>query len=67
MVFLQVGKYCIMCQELIMVQLDLEKAYDNINWSFVSGLMYIVDFGPRMSRLVFLLRKDVMSRVMING
>ena len=24
-------------QELIMVQLDLEKAYDHVNWSFVSG------------------------------
>ena len=27
-------------QELIMVQLDLEKAYDHVNWSFVSGLMH---------------------------
>ena len=42
---LQVDIYCIMAmdyaqnthQELIMVQLDLEKAYDHVNWSFVLG------------------------------
>ena len=54
-------------QELIMVQLDLEKAYDHVNWSFVSGLMHIVGFGPRMSRLICLLRQDVVSRVILNG
>ena len=51
-------------QELIMVQLYLEKAYDNVNWSIVSTLMHTVGFGPRMSRLIFLLGQDVVSRVM---
>ena len=53
-------------QELIMMQLDLEKAYDHVNWSFVSGLMYTMDFGPRMSRVIFLLAQHAVSRVMLN-
>ena len=53
--------------ELIMVQLDLEKAYDHVNWSFVSALMHTMGFGHRMSRLIFLLGQDVVSRVMLNG
>ena len=48
-------------QEMIMVQLDLEKAYDHVNWSFVSGLMHTMGFGPRMSRLIFLLGQDAVS------
>ena len=40
-------------QELIMVQLDLEKVYDHVNWSFVSGLMHTMGFEPCMSRLIF--------------
>ena len=61
MVLLQVGIYCIMAiddyprnnhQELIMVQLDLEKAYNHVNWSFVSWLMHTMGFRPHMSRLI---------------
>ena len=54
-------------QELIMVQLDLVKAYNHVNWSFVSRLMHKMGFGPRMSRLIFLLGQDAVSRVMLNG
>ena len=49
------------------MQLDLEKAYDHVNWSFVSGLMHTMVFGPRMSRLIYLLGQDAVSRVMLNG
>ena len=55
-------------QELIMVQLDLEiQAYDHFNWSFVSGLIHTMGFGPRMSRLIFFLGQDAVSRVMLKG
>ena len=40
-------------QEMIMVQLDLEKAYDHVSWSFVTRLMHTMGVGPRMSRLIF--------------
>ena len=52
--------------ETLMVQLDLEKAYKHVNWSFVSRLMHTIGFGPHVSHLV-LLRQDAMSRVMLNG
>ena len=48
-------------QELFMVQLDVDKAYDHVNWSFVSRLMHTMGFGPRMSRLIFLLGQDAVS------
>ena len=54
-------------QEMVMVQLDLEKAYDHVNWSFLSSVMYSMGFGPRMCRLIFLLGQNVTSRVMLNG
>ena len=54
-------------QELIMVQLDLEKAYDHVNWCFVSKLMHEMGFGPCMSRLILLLEQDVVSQVVLNG
>ena len=50
-----------------MVQLDLEKDYDHVNWSFVSGSMHLMGFGPRMSRLIFLLGQDMGSRLATNG
>ena len=50
-----------------MVQLDLEKACDHVNWSFVSGLIHTMGFGPPMSRLIYLLGQDAVSRVMLSG
>ena len=53
-------------KEMIMVQLDLEKTYDRVNWSFLSGV-YKMGFGPRMCRLIFLIGQNATSRVMLNG
>ena len=36
-------------------------------WSFDFGLMHTMGFGPRMSRLIFFLGQDAVSRVMLNG
>ena len=42
-------------QEMVMVQLDLEKENDDhVNWSFLSGVMYNMGFGPLMCRRIFL-------------
>ena len=54
-------------QELIMVELYLERAYDHSKWSFVSRLMHTMGFGPHISHLIFLLGQDVVSWVMLNG
>ena len=54
-------------QELVMVQLDLEKAYDNVEWSFMVELMSKMGFGERISRLVYVLGEDAVSHIMMNG
>ena len=52
---------------MVMVQLDLEKAYDHVNWSFLLGVMYNTGLGPHMCQLVFLLGQNAISRVMLTG
>ena len=38
-------------QELVLLQLDVEKAYDNVDWSFINRLMSQMGFGDCMSKL----------------
>ena len=54
-------------QEIVMIQLDIEKAYDHVSWSFVAQLMSHMGFGTRMSRLTFMLGLGAVSHVMLNG
>ena len=54
-------------QEMAMLQLDLEKAYDNVDWSFVCQLMHQMGLGNRMSRLIYTLGEASESHVMLNG
>ena len=39
-------------KEIVMLQLDLEKAYDHVNWSFLCQVMHRMGFGDRMSNLI---------------
>ena len=52
---------------MITVQLDFEKAYDPVNWSFLTCMMYNMGFGPHMCQLIFLLWQNATSCVMLNG
>ena len=54
-------------QEIVMLQLDLEKAYDHVNWSFLCQVMHRMGFGDRMSNLIYTLGDASMSYVMLNG
>ncbi|MCO5602437.1 hypothetical protein L7F22_056569 [Adiantum nelumboides] len=54
-------------QEVVMVQLDLEKAFDHVSWSFLGELMHSMGFGPRMSRLIYTFSLGSQSRIMMNG
>ncbi|MCO5597147.1 hypothetical protein L7F22_051222 [Adiantum nelumboides] len=54
-------------QEVVIVQLDLEKAFDHVSWSFLAELMHSMGFGPRMSRLIFTLSLGSQSWIMMNG
>ena len=53
-------------QEIVMVQLDLEKAFDHVNWSFLSQLMTTMGFGPKMANLVHLLGSGSITWIMLN-
>ena len=39
-------------QELMLLQLNIEKAYYNVDWSFINRLMFHVGFGNHMSKLI---------------
>ena len=54
-------------QEIVMLQLDLEKAYNHVNWSFLCQVMHRMGFGDRMSNLIYTLGDASMSYVMLNG
>ena len=36
-------------QQIVMIQLDIEKAYDHASWSFITQLMSHMGIGERMS------------------
>ena len=38
-------------QDLVLLQLDIEKAYDNVDWSFINQWMAHMGFGDCMSKL----------------
>ena len=50
-----------------MLQIGLGKAYDNVDWSFLSELMAHMGFGVRMSLLIYPIGVDAISYVMLNG
>ena len=54
-------------QELVLLQLDIEKAYDNVDWSFINQLMSHMGFGDRMSKLIYTLGEGSFSHMMFNG
>ena len=47
------------------MQLDIEKVYDNVSWSFIAQLMSHMGFGERMSQLSLMLRLGATSHVML--
>ena len=54
-------------QKIVMIRLDVDKAYDHVSLSFVTQLMSHMGFGARMSQLSFMLGLSAMSHVVLNG
>ena len=52
---------------MMLVGLDMEKAFDRVNHGFLFSVMERVGFGPRFLRWLGIMYTGVGSRVMVNG
>ena len=53
-------------QEGILLQLDLDKAYDWITWSFVSQVLKKFGFGPRICNSIYTMGEGSSSAILFN-
>ena len=54
-------------QECILLQLDLDKAYDRIEWSFIEEVMKALGFGTRICSVVRTLGMGSFSELLFNN
>ncbi|MCO5551870.1 hypothetical protein L7F22_005376 [Adiantum nelumboides] len=54
-------------QDMVMFQIDFVKAFDTVQWDFVSFVLIKLGFGPRISGFIYLIGQNAYSRVIING
>ena len=40
-------------QDVLFMQLDIEKAFDTIQWDFVAATMVKLGFGSKMSQVIY--------------
>ena len=53
-------------QQIVMIQLDIKKAYNHVSWSFITQLLSHMGFGERMSRVPLLVGLGEVSHIMLN-
>ncbi|KAF7840012.1 reverse transcriptase [Senna tora] len=51
----------------MMISLDLEKAYDKLNWSFISSILTNMNFSPETTSLIHACMSLVSHQILING
>ncbi|GBG76275.1 hypothetical protein CBR_g22023 [Chara braunii] len=54
-------------RQVMVAMLDLEKAYDRVNWSLVLATLQHMNFGPKYYRWVSELYTDSTAAVLVNG
>lgn len=54
-------------QEMILLQLDFAKAFDSVNWDFISNTLHKMGFGPKISNVINLLGMGAESVLSLNG
>ncbi|GBG79346.1 hypothetical protein CBR_g29496 [Chara braunii] len=54
-------------RQVAITMLDLEKAYDRVNWSFVLATLDHMNFGPCYRRWVQELYMDTTTTILVNG
>jgi hypothetical protein len=51
----------------LFIKLDIHKAFDTINWSYLLEVLQALGFGPRWREWVSILFRTATSRVLLNG
>ncbi|MCO5574026.1 hypothetical protein L7F22_027804 [Adiantum nelumboides] len=54
-------------QDMVMFQIDFVKAFDTVQWDFISSVLTTLGFGPHISGFIYLIGQNAYSRVIING
>ena len=54
-------------QDVLLMQIDIEKAFDTIQWDFVAATMVKLGFGPKMSQVIYWLYGSSTSSCIIEG
>jgi hypothetical protein len=49
------------------ISLDREKAFDLVEWGYLSRALQTMNFGPSFQKWVFLLYSNMFSCILING
>ncbi|MCO5556777.1 hypothetical protein L7F22_010330 [Adiantum nelumboides] len=53
-------------QDMVLLQVDYEKAFDTVQWDFIAMVLQKIGFGPRVVNCIFMLGKDAWSRLLVN-
>ena len=54
-------------QETVLLQLDFAKAFDSVDWGFISHTLAKMGFGPRISQVMTMLGQGAQSVISLNG
>jgi hypothetical protein len=52
---------------MLLLKLDIEKAFDSVTWEYILELMVQLGFGQRWRDVIALLWKTTSSRILFNG
>ena len=51
----------------MIIKIDLEKAYDSIEWSFIKMILQFFNFPPSFINLIMTLISSISYRILFNG
>ncbi|KAI5083821.1 hypothetical protein GOP47_0003564 [Adiantum capillus-veneris] len=54
-------------QDVLMLQVDIAKAFDTIQWDFISQVMSKLGFGPKMRNIVYLFYLNAYAQCLLAG
>ncbi|KAL3683570.1 hypothetical protein R1sor_001592 [Riccia sorocarpa] len=54
-------------RDYILLLLDFKKAFDSVNWKFITELLQVYGFGPGFQRFIKAILSTVTSSIIVNG